>query len=242
MMKDKTKSGCDSSGDKSQTLADPRDLADEVKARVASRSAAADRQGDPLMIHAKPKDRKRMERMRAEITRNSALARLLIKGQITKDMYEAGMELRHLWTAVAPGMSAIDFTKPKVDGGGPHREGGAGVHLGSETRLKQLIVDSGMGVEAAEIVCMVCALDMLPTLCAIEVEQNESARHDGTCTRETLALVRHQLRMGLQLVWNLMKKRPASRKGLQSMQVWLSDHMLATHQQSRPDATEQRRG
>lgn len=172
---------------------------------------------------ARSKEERRMERQRAELARNSALARLLVNGRIDRHMYEAGVHLRHLWVTAMPGMPAMNYMRPKVDGGGARREAPQLALLIAERELKALLVQSGVGDDAAEVLQMVCRDDMMLTPVAIMIEEDEKMRREGTATRETQAIVRYLLRGGLTKVWNTLKRREAPRIGAASMRAWLAE-------------------
>lgn len=232
-MKDKDKSACDSSAAKAATIANPRGMhegAAKPKRKGQARAMTAGAAGLPVgdvwtrkAQQAAKQARKRAERDRADMTRGSALARLVVKGSITQEMFVVGVHMQQLWVAKDPGVAAMDFTRPKVDGGGPKSYGAArGGHYGAAKDLSRLILMSGMGIEAAAILRMVCLLDMMPKQVACELEPNDSLRAQGRCSREMIGHVGHQVRLGLDLAWGIFSKQDTALEPLKNMQAWLT--------------------
>lgn len=221
-MKEKGKDGQEGSGGETANPLNPHPdvrRADLVKLDVESAMA-----GDPLMLLAKGKGadkaRRKMQRARAELTRQSALARLYVKGTIDRRMFEAGIIVRQLWIESQPGSAAVDFSRPKVDGGGPTRATVQWGMLSADRGLKRMILASGMGDDQAAVVLMVCGFDMMLTPIAIEIEENIKAREAGACTKETLALVRRDLRRGLEKLYDARHARRQTGPGSEIRQ-WL---------------------
>lgn len=234
-MKDNGKSGGEGFEGKATTLADPRGgekTAGKPKRKGRARGMTARRAGLPVgdvaalkAQQAAKQARKRDERDRADMTRGSALARLVVKGSITQEMFVVGVHMQQLWVAKDPGVAAMDFTRPKVDGGGPKSYGAArGGHYGAAKDLSRLILMSGMGIEAAAILRMVCLLDMMPKQVACELEPNDSLRAQGRCSREMIGHVGHQVRLGLELAWGIFSKQDTALEPLKNMQAWLTEH------------------
>lgn len=206
-MKGKDKEGCEGFGAEKTNLRNPR---------------------TGLVEKQRRKEDRRLARARADLTRGSALARLLVRGTIDRRMFEAGAALKQLWTVARPGTSAIDFTRPKVDGGGPMRTNIPLEMLHAERRLKQIIRESGMGDAAAEVLQMVCRDDMMLTPIAMELEEDEAARRNGACSKETLAMVRRDLRRALEAADRCINGRVAPRRRAAQMRAWLADDARPT--------------
>jgi hypothetical protein len=181
--------------------------------RVAARKPSPVRQ----------KDQRRLERQRAEMTRGDALARLLTRGTIDKQMYAAGLHLRGLAHAAWAGTPAIDFTRERVSGGPARRDEVNVAMLDAEGELRRLLLASQMGAEAADVVLRVCALDMLLTPIAVDAEEDAAARLGGGCRKETLALVRVRLRDGLRAVARLRERRSGRGDVAAGVRAWLGE-------------------
>lgn len=201
-MKDKRKSGGEGSA---QTLANPR---------KPSRGAGG-REDRRL--------ERRAARLRAELVRGDALARLLMKGTIDRAMHAAGLHVRALYIAALPGMPAMDFTRERVQGGGIRREVVNGGMIDAADALRRLLVASQIGAEAARVVLMVCGEDMLLTAIAVDMEEDEQARKQGGHRRETAALVRYLIRTGLAGIARHLKRREGRGDVAAGVRAWLAD-------------------
>lgn len=166
---------------------------------------------------------RRGERRRAELLRGDALARLLMKGTISKPMHEAGLHVRGLWLAAWPGAPAIDFTRERVSGGLPRRDAVNVAALDAEGELRRLVLASQIGAEAADVVFRVCGFDMLLTAIAIDMEEDEAVRKQGGHRRETAALVRYLIRAGLGGIHRHLARREGRGDVAAGVRAWLAE-------------------
>lgn len=169
------------------------------------------------------REERRVARLRADLVRGDALARLLMKGTINRSMYAAGMQVRGLYSAALPGMPAMDFTRERVQGGGMARENISVGMISSANALRQLLIAAQIGAEAARVVLMVCGEDMLLTAIAVDMEEDEEARKQGGHRRETAALVRYLIRAGLAGVARHLARREGRGDVAAGVRAWLAD-------------------
>jgi len=169
------------------------------------------------------REERRVARMRADLVRGDALARLLMKGTIDRSMYAAGLHLRALYIAALPGMPAMDFTRERVQGGGMASENVSIGMIGSANALRHLLISAQIGAEAARVVLMVCGEDMLLSAIAVDMEEDEEARKQGGHRRETAALVRYLIRAGLTGVARHLARRKGRGDVAAGVRAWLAD-------------------
>lgn len=164
-----------------------------------------------------------MERQRAELLRGDALARLLQKGTIDRTMHAAGLHVRGLFMTAWPGTPAIDFTRERVSGGMPRRDGVHAGALDAEGELRRLLLASQIGADAVDVLIKVCGYDMLLTAIAIDMEEDEAVRKQGGHRRETAALVRYLVRSGLGGVARVLARRSGRGDVQAGVRAWLAE-------------------
>lgn len=155
------------------------------------------KRGLAMISKEERKERKRRERERADLTRGSQLARLLMRQVIDRRRFEAGAIIRQLYIQSAAGVSAVDFTRERVDGGKHVADQVQIGMLHAERELKRVLEKSGMGDDAAYVVLAVAGCDISLTALALHLEENEKWRAAGRPSRDAQHIASYLLRTGL---------------------------------------------
>jgi len=227
--------------------------ADDVVARVKSRKAAVERQGDPMALTGRKRDRRAHEAQVTALHRGDTLARLTNSGTLDERQLRAGRRIADLVLACTGGMAAMDLTRERVDGGkGPSDQLIGGGSYGAERTLKTMIRETGMGHAAATIVLRIAGAGESVTAMALEFEVDPKGGQNGGSSSRAREWVTRLLAHGLKLAadywWpeNHGANHVGSRAHISfsAMRAWLADDAKTSLDQTvfgeRPDLVRRR--
>ncbi|SDT96897.1 hypothetical protein SAMN05428979_0798 [Stappia sp. ES.058] len=182
--------------------------AERTMRALAESRIRARRQGDPLGLTARPapdatakatgKAAASVRRERDALLRGGAILRLHTRGALGRVEVMAAQRLADLWQQAAGGslVRAMDWRVERVDGGrgfvAPDLDRGA---QASERELRAVRIE--VGARAWAVMQRVIAEGESVTAVAIDMEDDEAARRNGACSRQTRDHVSRLLRGGL---------------------------------------------
>lgn len=184
------------------------DEQEHMRARVSAARRRVERQGDPLGLTLRPapdatakasgKAAASVRRERDRLLRGGAILRLHTRGALGRVEVMAAQRLADLWQQAAGGslVRAMDWRVERVDGGrgfvAPDLDRGA---LASERELRAVRIE--VGARAWAVMQRVIAEGESVTAVAIDMEDDDAARDNGACSRQTRDHVSRLLRGGL---------------------------------------------
>jgi hypothetical protein len=173
-----------------------------VRRRVLAFGTLTKRSTDPLGLTGSAEAARRREKARAALVREGGLSHLInSKHPMPAHLFAAAAHLQFLWMLSQGNPQAQSWLTDRVDGGRKMQsftpDGSA---FAAESELRYLIIDTGMGEDAAACVIAICCLGMTTAAYAVDIEDDGPARANGGCSRGTLEYVRALLKSGLTKV------------------------------------------
>lgn len=197
---------------------------DDRLAALAAAKAVHRRNADPLALTGRPKERKQVARERNKYLRGNLQITATRLG-LSEHEIRTAIELRFLVQESGGAFGGIDFTQERVDGGSRgDPENRLIASMDGEAALRRVLVGSGMGFMAAEVVTRVCAFDETLTVVAIDFEENAEKKNNGGCSKLTRAYVSRLLHDGLAAASDYISMGEAvSNPRRRRMQAWMAE-------------------